>query len=247
MSGRTGWALVVTAEHGGNDVPRDYRPLFRGHTRLLASHRGWDAGTLHLAAELGRLLDAPLVTASVTRLLVDLNRSPHNPRVFSPITRTLPHAERHGLLERFHAPHWSAVRREVARGLAGAGRVLHLGVHSFAPVLDGSHRKAELALLYDPARPAERALAIAWIRGLRAEMPERVLRRNDPYRGKNDGLTTALRREHPDNRYLGIEIEVNQKLLGRDGRFPAWVAESLARTVAAALPGSARRAAGRRS
>ena len=81
------WSVVVTAEHGGNEVPAEYRTLFRSRTKLLASHRGWDPGTLDLARRLAAAFGAPLVAATTTRLLVDLNRSPHNPRAFSEITR----------------------------------------------------------------------------------------------------------------------------------------------------------------
>ena len=208
-------------------MPPRYEPLFQEHGELLASHRGWDPGALALARDLAKRLDARLVSATVTRLLVDLNRSRHNPRVFSTVTRARARAERLELLERFHAPHWQAVHAAVARGVAERGRVLHLAVHSFTPVLDGVTRKADLALLYDPARRAERALAHAWTRALRAAAPVRVVRRNDPYRGAADGLTTALRREHPETRYLGIEVEVNQRHVGGDGRFPEWVADAL--------------------
>ena len=235
MKAHAGWSLLVTCEHGGNEVPAAYRALFRGRAAELASHRGWDSGTLALARALAGRLDAPLVSAAVTRLLVDLNRSPHNPRVFSSITRGLPRAERLVLLERFHAPHWEAARTEVARGIAERGRVLHLGVHSFTPVLDGTTRKADIALLYDPARPRERALAAGWLRALRLAEPARVVRRNDPYRGNADGLTTALRHEYPAARYLGIEIEVNQRHLARGGRFPPWVTDALAGSLADAL------------
>jgi predicted N-formylglutamate amidohydrolase len=218
----------VTCEHGGNQVPPAHRALFRGRAAELDSHRGWDPGTLALARELAHRLDAPLVSGTVTRLLVDLNRSPHNPRVFSSISRTLPRAERLALLERYHAPHWEAARAAVAGGLSKKGRVLHLGVHSFTPVLGGAVRRPDIALLYDPSRTPERALARAWIRALRDAEPTRVFGRNDPYRGSADGLTTALRREQPAARYLGIEIEVNQRHVGGSGRFPAWVADALA-------------------
>jgi predicted N-formylglutamate amidohydrolase len=108
-------------------------------------------------------------------------------------------------------------------------------VHSFTPVLDGTARKADIALLYDPARPRERALAAHWLRALRVAEPARVVRRNDPYRGSADGLTTALRGEYPAARYLGIEIEVNQRHVGRGGRFPPWVADALASSLAEVL------------
>lgn len=45
MTGRP-WSFVVTAEHGGNVVPPEYAHLFSGAEKTLASHRGWDPGTL---------------------------------------------------------------------------------------------------------------------------------------------------------------------------------------------------------
>jgi len=227
--------VLVTSEHGGHEVPEEYRALFRGHANVLASHRGWDPGTLSLARDLSERLGAPLVAATHTRLLVDLNRSPHNPRVFSRFTKPLPREGRARLLERFHRPHWEAVQKRVGQGIASGSRVLHLGVHSFTPALDGVARKPDLALLYDPARPTERALAAAWTQTLTATEPSRAFRRNDPYRGSADGLTTALRRDHADERYLGLEIEVNQKHVGRSGGFPPWVRDLLVTTLSEVL------------
>jgi hypothetical protein len=49
-----------------------------------------------------------------------------------------------------------------------------------------------------------------------------VVRRNYPYRGDADGLTTHLRKRYPDGRYTGVEIEVNQKhTLGDAARWRA--------------------------
>lgn len=225
----------MTSEHGGNEVPADFAPLFHGSDHELRSHLGWDPGTLGLARELAGRLGADLLTSTVTRLLVDLNRSPHNPRVFSRLTRGLPLAERAGLLERFHRPHWNAAREAVLAGIARSGRALHLAVHSFTPVLDGVTRKPDLALLYDPARPGELALASAWARALRNTLPAMAVGRNAPYRGNADGLTTHLRRLYANREYLGIEIEVNQRHLGGGNRFPAWVARDLAETLTEAL------------
>lgn len=225
------WRLIVTAEHGGNEVPAECRDLFGGHEAELHSHRGWDPGTLPLAERLAAALDAPLVAARTTRLLVDLNRSAHNPRVFSDVTRSLPRAERESLVDRYHRPHWERAREAVARGITEQGRVLHLGVHSFTPVLDGRVRRPDLALLYDPARPRERKVATAWAAALADALPERTVRRNNPYRGAADGMTTAFRRSFPEALYLGLEIEVNQRHLGPDGSFPTWVHEALLATL----------------
>jgi hypothetical protein len=96
-------------------------------------------------------------------------------------------------------------------------------------------RKPDHALLYDPARALERGLAADWIHELRALEPTRALRRNDPYRGAGDGLTTALRREHREARYLGIEVEVNQRHVGAGGRFPGWIVDALVRSLESVL------------
>jgi len=200
--------VVVSCEHGGNRVPRRYAGLFAHAGGVLASHRGHDPGALAVARVLARAWRAPLVAATTTRLLVDLNRSPGNPAVFSAFSRDLPREERAALLARIHAPHWERVRSALD---ALPQRALHVAVHSFTPVLRGETRRFDVGLLYDPARRGERDLAAAWRRRLR-DAGLRV-RRNAPYRGTSDGLTTALRREHRRRRYLGLELELNQRTL----------------------------------
>lgn len=230
-------AFLITCEHGGHRVPARWRSLFEGADDVLASHRGWDAGALPLARSLARALDAPLRASTVTRLLVDLNRSPRNPRAFSDWTRGLPREHRVELLDRWHAPHRAAVESDVADRVVGRElRVVHLAIHTFTPSLDGVTRRADLALLYDPRRRRERALSAAWAAALAERLPDLAVRRNDPYRGAADGLTTWLRRRHPAAAYLGIEIEVNQRLLGRAGRFPGRIKDALVRGLAQALP-----------
>jgi predicted N-formylglutamate amidohydrolase len=90
---------------------------------------------------------------------------------------------------------------------------VHIAVHSFTGVLRGEERNAEISLLYDPARPGEVDLCNRWIAALRELFPEFRVRRNYPYRGNADGLTTWLRRRFPNPQYAGIELELNQTLL----------------------------------
>jgi predicted N-formylglutamate amidohydrolase len=220
-------AFLVTCEHGGARVPAAHRALFAGAEALLASHRGWDPGAAPLARFLAGALRAPLHLATVTRLLVDLNRSAHNPRVFSERTRSLPRHRRMELLEAYHSPHRETVDGTVATLSAEKGTVVHLAVHTFTPVLNGKERGADVALLYDPARPAERDFCATWAGALAPWLPGLAVRRNQPYRGATDGLTTWLRSRHPDGRYLGVEIEVNQRLLEPGGRFPDRVGRAL--------------------
>jgi predicted N-formylglutamate amidohydrolase len=180
---------------------------------VLASHRGWDPGALAVARSLSRATGALLLHTRATRLLVDANRSPHNPAVFSEWTRSLPAAERRALLLRHHLPHWQRVRAAVARLQRGGARVVHIAVHSFTPIRRGVPRQIDIGLLYDPARPAERAFCDAWRDALLRARPWLRVRRNAPYRGRSDGLGSALRRELPARRYLALEIELSQALV----------------------------------
>jgi predicted N-formylglutamate amidohydrolase len=203
--------IILSCEHGGHRIPAAYRPLFAGQQELLATHRGYDIGILSFARFLARELEAPLHAAEVSRLLVDLNRSQRSPTLFSEISRQLPAAERAAILRRYYDPYREAVTRSVAEGLRG-GRVLHLSVHSFTPELRGVVRRADIGLLYDPARPAEAEFCRRWQAAIIRLDPALRVRRNYPYRGVSDCLVSTLRRQFAGERYLGLEIEVNQKL-----------------------------------
>jgi predicted N-formylglutamate amidohydrolase len=205
--------LVVSCEHGGHRVPSAYERLFAGRQALLASHRGWDAGALELARELAAASGAPLHAATTTRLLVDLNRSIGHPQLFSEITRALPRTQRDEVIDRHYRPHRNAVEGAIAGLIASGKKVVHVGSHSFTPVLDGERRTADVAWLYDPRRPGEVAFARSWMRALSSLHPGLRLRRNYPYHGRADGLTAALRTRHADAQYLGIELEVNQRFV----------------------------------
>ena len=55
-------------------------------------------------------------------------------------------------------------------------------------------------------------------RTLKTCAPELTVRRNYPYAGKGDGLTTWFRRHLPPRAYVGIELEVNQRHVFTAGR-----------------------------
>jgi len=203
--------LLVTCEHGGNRVPKEYRRVFAGWESVLASHRGYDPGALTLARALARAFDAPLVASTVTRLLVELNRSPGHPQLHSEVTRGLSRPEKARIAARYYEPYRREVEQRVAEATAARRRVIHISAHSFVPVLNGCTRNADIGLLYDPGRPAERVLCARWSQCLRARASRLRVRRNYPYRGYADGLTTHLRRRYGRHGYVGVEIEVNQK------------------------------------
>lgn len=214
-------ALMITCEHASNAVPGFVVRAFKAAglagipEDVLRTHRGYDIGAPKAFRKLVRAMrpDFSLV-GTFSRLVADLNRSDTNRSFYSEYTRDLPESVK----ERIHGmwlSHRDTVEKYVAGQVKGRGkglRVIHLGIHSFTPVLGGVVRNADVGILYDPAREAECRIADALIREIKARAPELRIRRNYPYRGTSDGLTTALRQKFGEA-YAGIEIEMNQALL----------------------------------
>jgi predicted N-formylglutamate amidohydrolase len=229
-------ALVVSCEHAGHRIPAALRARFAHAAAVLESHRGHDPGALMLARMLRDRLGAPLVATTVSRLVVDTNRSAHHPRLWSEFTKDLPAA----LARRVFDAHWRAHRDRVAEELARAhrraGRVVHVACHSFTPILDGVTRRVDIGLLFDPRRRFERRLATTWRAALVRRLPDVRVRFNQPYRGVSDGLTTATRRSFADAAYAGIELELNQAVVARASavrvRWFAAITDALAEALA---------------
>jgi predicted N-formylglutamate amidohydrolase len=205
------WTLLLSCEHGGNLVPEPWRPMFLGQEEQLQSHRGYDLGVAEFARWLSGQMQAPLHLAEVTRLLVELNRSPGHPALFSEFSRGLGTRERKSLLESCYHPYREAVTRHISQLFAEQERVCHVSLHSFTPELNGVLRNTDIGLLYDPHRSREKSFCLNW-QAFLAESPGGwKVRRNYPYRGKADSFVTQLRRRFPAERYLGIELELNQR------------------------------------
>jgi predicted N-formylglutamate amidohydrolase len=236
-------AWLVTCEHGGNEIPDPFMPLFRGFAALLASHRGYDPGALDTARDLARALGAMLVTSTVSRLLVELNRSPGRQFRYSPIMRGAAADVREEVCRRYYLPYRQEVEGFVARTSASGLRVVHLSSHSFTPSLDGNARRADVGLLYDPDRTAERALCRRWQRALASRRPQWIVRRNYPYLGRSDGFTSFLRKRFDADAYVGVELEVNQKHL-RNGSVPARDRATIVEALCDALDDDMGRASG---
>ncbi|MEZ6097036.1 MAG: N-formylglutamate amidohydrolase [Pirellulaceae bacterium] len=205
--------ILLTCEHASNQIPAPCKQLFAGHESELNSHRGWDPGTLKLGEALECKLKVPLFKTTVSRLLVEVNRSKHHPRLFSEFTRSLPEADKEKLIAQYYAPHRDAVENWIRAEIENGKNVVHLSLHSFTPELNGEIRNAEIGLLYDPSRVNEKAFCKEWKDAFRTVAPDWRVRMNYPYAGKADGFTTYLRKQFTAPKYAGIELEVNQALM----------------------------------
>lgn len=223
--------FIITCEHGGNHIPDAYARYFADRDALLKSHEGYDAGALTMGRELAKHLDAPYIRTTVSRLLVDLNRSIGQPDLHASFIATLPEALRTRIVDRYYRPYRDRAEDWIMASVCAGHRVIHISSHSFTPVLHGQERHADLGLLYDPRRDQEARLCKAWQTALRRAAPELRLRFNYPYKGASDGFATFLRQHFDGEHYLGIELELNQSLASGDER--SWA--PLRKKIVAAL------------
>ncbi len=203
-------SILLSCEHAVNRVPARYDWLFSQPTARaeLETHLGYDIGALTAAKTIASELGIELHTGTITRLLVDLNRS--RPQAFnSKYCQQLEETELVELADRYHQSHWKHVFDSIEHH---DSPVCHIGVHSFTPVYEGEARNADIGLLYDPSRPNEQAFCATWEATLRRQDPSLRLRHNYPYLGTSDGMTTSLRKKFNANHYLGIELELNQSI-----------------------------------
>lgn len=210
--------MVVTVEHASSAVPSRLRDLGLPR-RSLESHHGWDPGAALVGKRFAGAFAAPLHVGRWSRLVIDLNRSEDNPRLIPPDLHggaripgnaDLTEGERHLRVERYWRPWRDVAERSLDAKIARHGRVLHVSVHSFVERLGGQERTNDIGLLYDPAHRDERALADRLDRRLRAA--GLGVRRNFPYTGREDGFCMRMRSERLWDRYVGMEIELNQRL-----------------------------------
>lgn len=202
--------LILTCEHASNSLPASYESLFESHKARLQTHEGFDIGAFEVYKSLQHLADFSS-HYPWSRLLIEVNRSLNHPSLFSSISKTLNIAERNRLIIDYYEAYRHQIQKKIEETISEGETVLHLSIHSFTPILNGTIRETEFGILYDPSRTPEKTWAEDFKKELILQFPKIRVRKNYPYLGKADGFTTSLRKIFP-NQYLGIELEINQKL-----------------------------------
>ncbi|SOB92469.1 N-formylglutamate amidohydrolase [Rhodobacter maris] len=148
--------FVFVCEHAVNAFPARWGALgLDAATR--ESHAAWDPGALGLARALAARLQSPLVRATHSRLIYDLNRPPHSKGAMParseiyeiPGNRAVTPEERLARTEALYIPFHAELRALLAQKLARGERPLLVTVHSFTPVWHGQPRAVECGIIHD--------------------------------------------------------------------------------------------------
>jgi predicted N-formylglutamate amidohydrolase len=178
---------------------------------------------------LSRLLDAPLISALVSRLVIDLNRDPSAPdsitalseRTAIPGNVDLDAAERRLRIDEvYHAFHRAADILVEERAAAGRTRAV-VSIHSFTPVYRDVKRPWHVGLIFARDERLARHLEAGLARD-----PDLVVGMNQPY-SPADRVFHTLER-HAERRGLApLMIEIRNDLIRRADEQAGW-AERLA-------------------
>jgi predicted N-formylglutamate amidohydrolase len=224
--------LVLTCEHGGNEIPSNYKKCFK-NLAVLKTHRAYDLSALDAFQYLKPLADVSQFSTK-SRLLVELNRSLHHRNLFSEFTKHLTEIEKTEIINTYYLPYRNAVESGIKNYIEGGQSVLHLSIHSFTPILNGDVRHCDIGLLFDSSKQSEKLFSKKLKSKILTQNPNLNVRYNYPYLGKADGFTTYMRKQCPNN-YLGIEIEINQKF-AVDGILDFGIKDVIYKTVKSLKP-----------
>ena len=202
--------LILTCEHASNKLPAAFKSAVPAE--VLKTHRAYDIGALAVFRNLVKFAKPEFhCEGKYSRLFVDLNRTITNKSAFSDYYEALDKATAAKAKAQATA-YWSEYRAAIEKFVNANTKkeIIHLGIHSFTPELNGKVRDTDIGILYDPSRPKECELAQVIKAEIKRLYPAMKVRFNYPYKGTTDGLTTTLRKKFGP-RYAGLEIEINQK------------------------------------
>lgn len=189
--------VLTVVDHASNHVPEGIDLGI--DAKFLDTHVAWDIGAAELAVTLG----FPVFLATISRLVVDMNREEDASGVVPvhsdglEITGNI--GERRSRIDEFWRPYHHALRQHIAI----MQPKLLVSLHSFTPQLESrpnEERPWEIGILYNNDDRAAR-IAIPLLQAAGVHVGDQL-----PYSGKSLNATMNLHGESTRTPYIGIEV-----------------------------------------
>ena len=215
--------FVLVCDHASNWVPSDLDALGLPEHEL-TRHIAWDPGALELARLLAEQLDAPLVHATVSRLVLDVNRDPSHPGsvvtvsedTVIPGNQQITAEERSRRVRDIYEPYHRALAAVIDGALAGPTVPRIISIHSFTPVYRREQRPWHIGVLSGD----DRRMADPLLHWLRSD-PELVVGDNQPY-APTDGVYHTLNRHCVAQNLQSVLLELRADLLADASSRERW-------------------------
>jgi predicted N-formylglutamate amidohydrolase len=148
--------LVLICEHASRRMPVGLGQLGM-NAAALETHIAWDPDARAVAEKLALMLDAPLVAAGFSRLVLDLNRPLDSDDLIPercgdievPGNRQLDGVTRQVRIDTLYHPFHLAVDRIIEQKLCQGQRPMVVPVHSFTPHLAGQQRPWHIGVMWE--------------------------------------------------------------------------------------------------
>lgn len=221
-----GGKCVIVCDHASNLVPKALAGLGLSKADL-QKHIAWDPGTEDIGRHLSKDLDAPLVLASYSRLVVDLNRGHDAPdcmrdvsdHIRIPGNAGLAASHREQRLREFFWPYHRAVDAQIQRFLTRGVAPVLISLHSFTPKMDGFRRPWHIGVLWNK----EEGIARKLVENLRQNNPELRIGENEPYSLKSENFSKNTVSTHAEGRGLPyVIVEFRQDLVSTPRKAVKW-------------------------
>ncbi len=217
---------VIVCDHASNRVPKALGTMGLSKTDL-KKHVAWDPGTEDIGYYLSKKMDAALVLASYSRLVVDLNRGEDAPECMRaesdhiriPANEGLKPAQKKQRLAEIFYPYHKVLNAQLKRHIDKGFAPLLLSLHSFTPEMDGFKRPWHIGVLWNK----EEGIAKRLVESLRKNNPSLRIGDNEPYSLKASNVTKNTISTHAEAHGLPyVIVEFRQDLVGTKAGARKW-------------------------
>lgn len=211
INGEAKSRVLLICEHASHHIPLRYDGLGLSEADKL-SHAAWDPGAFALSIKLCELLDAALVSSTVSRLVYDCNRPPSSPdamrgqseEIIIPGNENLTSVQQAERVRTVYEPFNATVEDVIKQR---GNQPILVTIHSFTKVYFGNDRTTEIGIIHhDDDVLAKTMIDLAkGGSGLSFEM-------NEPY-SQNDGVAHTLQIHGTENGLINVMLEVRNDLI----------------------------------
>lgn len=227
--------FLLIGDHAGSAIPHVLGDLGLAPVDR-ARHIALDIGVLGMGRELARLLDAPFLYQTYSRMVIDCNRDPDRADAIPVVSdgsriagnEGLDDAARQARIAEIHRPYHATLETILDAGQSAGRDTILLSLHSFTPSMAGITRPWHVGVMHWTGRVD---VAKAMLQALMAQ-GDIIVGDNEPY-AMDDTDHTVPHHAFPRNLFYA-EIEVRQDLIATEDGEVEW-AVRLAAACGAAL------------
>ena len=216
--------ILLICDHASNAVPSKLNNLGLNQNTL-EKHIGWDIGAARITRGLSNSLDAVAVLAGISRLVVDTNRHPGDPKsmpedsdgITIPGNQGLSEVAKTLRMKEYFWPYHQKISDEIFRLSSRGIPPILFSVHTFTPSMNGEDRPWHIGVLWNKDPRIAKPLII----NLRKHPDNLVVGDNFPYSGSQFAYSLDVHAGATGLSHCAVEIR--QDLANTKAKASYWV------------------------